>query len=194
MKKHFGILVIAAVIGLASVSLMAAPPEHQDYTVGEFAVSLTKMITAKSEIAPKDAVEFLGHLGIDLTGALDSEVSEATLVDAFDRIGVRLVTSNPDRAVTDEDADRLFVLFDRNDSLFSAETFRLCKGGGANQNTPCLQDSDCDGGFCHELQSVRCQEGTNDGEVCMSDADCPDGSCNIPPGQFKKLDIASPSD
>ena len=195
MQKQIGILVIAVLIGLVSSGLMAAPQEHQpDYTVGDFAVSLTKMITAKPEITAEDAVEFLGHLGIELTGALDSEVSEATLVEAFGRISVRLTTSNPDRAVADQDADRLFVLFDRNDSLFSSELFKLCKGGAVNQNTPCLVDSDCDGGFCQELQSIRCQDGPNDGDTCTVNADCPDGSCKIPPGQAKKLDRASPSD
>jgi hypothetical protein len=194
MKTIFRIGVCALVLCLLSMSAPVASSDQSDLSVGDFAVRLATMITQKPAIAPEEAVEYLGHLGVELEAALDASVTEEMMVDAFGELGVRLTTVNPAGVVADESADRLFELFDRKDSMFSAEIFRLCKGGASDQNTPCVTDADCDGGFCQELQSIKCVAGPNDGQMCMSNADCPMGHCNIPPGQLKKLNPASPDD
>lgn len=194
MTNKMRLWVSAAMLCLVPMGMAVASSAGTDYTVGDFAVNLAKMITQKSAIEPTDAVVFLDKLGVELHGELDSQVSEQAMTDAFNQLGVSLTTSNPERTVTAQKAGHVFQMFDRNDQLFSSESFRLCKGGAGNQNSPCISDADCDGGFCQELQSIRCKQGPNDGETCMTDSDCPGGVCNIPPGQAKKLDIASPSD
>ena len=183
----------AAMFCLFAMSIAFGSPTAPDYTVGDFAVNLAKMITQKPEITPEDAVTFLGELGVELKGELHGQVSEQALVDAFNHFGLSLMTSNPEQTVTAQKAGHVFQMFDRNDELFSSEIFRLCKGGAGDQNTPCVTDADCEGGFCQELQSIRCQAGPNDGETCMTDSDCPMGVCNVPPGQGKKV-VASPDD
>ena len=193
MRKNLGVFVSLALCSfLLSGTVVAS--EKQDLTVGDLAVNLTKLITHRADVEAADAVALLQALGVELPADLEARVSEAGLVDALQQIGVRLTTSNPDRMVSSDDAGRVFSMFDRNDSLFSSEAFKLCKGGADNQNTPCVTDADCLGGYCQTLQSIKCQGGGNNEGSCMSDADCPGGTCNIPPGQAKKLFAASPSD
>lgn len=192
MKKRTRTWAAIAVLTLLPLGVVVASSAEPVYTVGDFAVHLVKMITLKAEVGSEDAAAFLGKLGVEMQGELDSQVSEQALVDAFDRLGVTLMTSNPEQTVTAQRADHLFQMFDPNDQLFSFELFFLCKGGGAHQNRPCVTHADCGSGFCQLLQSVRCQEGPADGELCMTNAECPGGVCNIPPGQFKKLNPASP--
>ena len=124
----------------------------------------------------------------------DFAVNLEILVGAFNRLGVDLVTSRPEAEVSGQKAGQIFQMFDANETLFTGELYKLCKGGAANQNSPCVTDADCDGGYCQTLNSIKCYGGSSDGTLCMSDADCPGGYCNIPPGQAKKLGIASPSD
>ena len=193
MKIILRIAVCVLVLALPLTASVASTADS-DLSVGEFAVRLAGMITQKSDIQPLEAVEFLGKLGVTLDGTLEQSVTEEMMVEAFDELGLRLTTSSPGDAVDSNRADRLFQLFDANDSLFTGELFNLCKGGAVNQNCPCVTDADCDGGFCQTLSSINCQGGANAGQACMSDADCPMGTCNIPPGQAKKLNLASPDD
>ena len=163
-----------------------------DYTVGDFAVNLAKMVTHKADFTPEAAADYLEELGVELNGDLTATVSEAEFVEALNQVGLNLATTNPTREVSEPHAGQVFQLFDRSDSLFSDELFKLCKGGAANQNDPCVTDKDCIGGFCRVLQSIKCDGGVNVDQLCTSDADCPDSFCRIPPGQAKKLDLASP--
>jgi len=186
--------VSAAVLCLFPVSMAVTSSAAPEYTVGDFAVNLAKMITQKSEIEPEDAVTFLGKLGVELQGELDSRVSEQALTEAFNQLGLSLTTSSPDRTLTAQKADHVFQMFDRNDTLFAGELFKTCQTGSGEPHQ-CITDADCaDGHACKVVQSIRCQDGPSDGDGCMTDADCPMGVCKIPPGQKKKLDLASPSD
>jgi hypothetical protein len=163
-----------------------------DYTVGDFAVNLAKMVTHKADFTPEEAADYLEELGVELSGDLTATVSEAEFVEALNQVGLNLTTTDPAREVSEPHAGQVFQLFDRSDSLFSDELFKLCKGGAVNQNTPCVTDSDCIGGFCQVLQSIKCDGGSQADELCMSDADCPDSFCRIPPGQARKLRVSSP--
>jgi hypothetical protein len=192
---------LRAVAGLVAcfflLSGAAMASEAQDLTVGDLAVSLTKLITHKTDVQTEDAVAYLQAIGVELPADLDARVSEAAMVDALQQIGVRLTTSNPDRTVSDADAGRIFRMFDRNDSLFSSELYKVCnvQGDGTGEPRPCVTDSDCEGGGkCKVVVSIKCKGGANDNVGCMSDADCPGGTCQIPPGQAKKIFFASPSD
>jgi hypothetical protein len=175
---------------------VAAASEAEVYTVGDFAVNLASMVTNKADYTPEEAVAYLEKLGVSL-GEFGSQVDEEMFVDAFNRFGITLTTSNPERAVGEDNAGRVFRMFDRNDGLFSGELYKICNvpGDEFGEPRPCVTDADCNaGGKCRVIQSIKCSGGMNAGDLCMSDADCPGGECDIPPGQFKKIDIASPSD
>ena len=193
MKNLMRIGVYALVACLLPCAAVASSDEPQ-LSVGDFAVRLAAMITQRSAVEPAEAVAYLGELGVKLEGTLDAPVTEQMIVEAFGDLGLRVASSSPADTVSMDGAERLFQMFDRNDSMFSGEIFRLCKGGGDAQNTPCFTDTECNGGFCQDLPSVKCQSGPNEGQACMSNADCPMGLCNIPPGQAKKLNLASPDD
>jgi hypothetical protein len=188
-------LLLSAVLCMALGGLAVAE-EAEAYTVGDFAVSLAKMVTSKADYTPEEAAAYLQKLGVDL-GDLEAQVDQGQFVEAFDRLGVSLATSNPDRPMDEQDAGRVFRMFDRNDSLFSSELYKLCNvaGDGTDEPRPCVTDADCEGGSkCKVVVSIKCDGGTNNNQGCMSDADCPGGYCRIPPGQAKKIFIASPDD
>jgi hypothetical protein len=171
---------------------VAAASEAEVYTVGDFAVNLAKMVTNKADYTPEEAAAYLEKLGVDL-GELGAQVDEEMFVEAMSRFGIQLTTANPGRVVAEDNADRVFRMFDRNDELFSGELYKLCQGV-PGEPTPCVTDADCPGGFCKVINSIMCKGGSAAGDLCMSDADCPGGFCQIPPGQLKKIHIASPSD
>jgi len=175
------------------LSVVVASSDEPEFTVGEFAVSLANMITNKSDFAAQEAAAYLHEVGVELSGDLDSEVTEQDLAEVLNQMGLRVGTSSPERIVTDETADHLFQMFDRNDTLFTGELFRTCQQGDGEPQQ-CVTDADCKSGTCRVVNAIKCQSGPNHGGACMSDADCPMGTCNIPPGQAKKLDTASPDD
>jgi hypothetical protein len=190
--KRILVVALASVLCLALAGAAMAS-EAEGYTVGDFAVNLAKMVTNKADYTPEQAAAYLAEVGVEL-GELNAQVDEEIFVGAFNRLGVALVTATPEAAITSDRADQVFQMFDTNDTLFTGELFKLCKQGAANQNSACVTDADCDGGSCQVVQSIKCDGGGNDGAGCMSGADCPGGFCNIPPGQAKKLGLASPSD
>ena len=190
--KRILVVALASVMCLALASAVMAS-EAENYTVGDFAVNLAKLVTKDADYTPEEAAAYLEKVGVEL-GDLNAAVNEEILVGAFNRLGVDLVTSRPEAEVSGQKAGQIFQMFDANETLFTGELYKLCKGGAANQNSPCVTDADCDGGYCQTLNSIKCYGGSSDGTLCMSDADCPGGYCNIPPGQAKKLGIASPSD
>jgi hypothetical protein len=194
--KKMQTLLLSSVLCLALAGLAVAE-EAEVYSVGDFAVSLAKMVTNKADYTPEEAVAYLQKLGVELEGDLGSQVDQKQFVEAFDRLGVSLAASNPDRPMGEQDAGRVFRMFDRNDSLFSSELYKLCNvaGDGTDEPRPCVTDADCEGGSkCKVVVSIKCDGGTNNNMGCMSDADCPGGTCRIPPGQAKKIFIASPDD
>jgi len=165
----------------------------QEYTVGDFAVNLAKMVTNKADFTPEQAAAYLDKVGVEL-GDLNAQVDEEIFVAAFNRLGVNLVTVNPEAEISSEKADQVFQMFDRNDTLFTGELFKTCQQGDGEPHE-CVTDADCkDGHPCKVVESIKCSGGSNHGNGCMGDGDCPDGTCTIPPGQARKLDIVSPSD
>ena len=169
MKRILGFaLGVALCVTLAATTTMAA---DSPYTVGDLAVRLAKMVTDKPGYTPEGAVEVLGRLGVELKGNLDDRVTEAYLVDAFNQLGTNLTTSNPGRAVTGDEAKKVFQMFDHG--LAAVE---------ATECPPGFPGSSCN--------SVKC---SNDDTIkCTTDADCPGGFCRVPPGIAKK--VGSPSD
>lgn len=192
MSKFRSVVVSTALcLILGSAAVIAAP--DADYTVGDFAVSLAKMITSKADYTPEQAAAYLERVGVEL-GDLNAQVDEEAFVGAFNRLGVQLVTSAPDAEVSGDKAGRVFQMFDTNDTLFTGELFRTCQQGDGEPGQ-CLTDADCAPGHkCKLVNSIKCAGGDHDGSLCVSNADCPGGTCNIPPGQKKKLDLASPTD
>ncbi len=197
MKRKLRTLVSVTVLSLMPLSMVVASSAEPEYTVGEFAVHLAKMVTHKADYTPEQAAAYLKKVGVDL-GDLDSQVDEEIFVGAFNRLGVNMVTTRPESAVGSDKADRVFQMFDANDTLFTGELFKVCHGPRPDNGEPstCVTDADCDGGVkCRVVQSIKCDDqSTNKGELCTSDADCPGGGCNIPDGQLKKLKLASPDD
>jgi hypothetical protein len=194
MKKKMRIWVSVAVFSLLPLSLAVASSAEPEYTVGEFAVDLAKMITNKADFSAAEAAGYLEQVGVELPGTLDSTVSEEELVDVLNQVGVHVSTSNPERTVAADTAGRLFQMFDSNDALFAGELFKTCQTGDGEPHQ-CITDSDCAPGHpCTVVQSIKCHSGPNDGLPCMTPGDCPMGVCNIPPGQQRKLDPASPDD
>lgn len=194
MQKKIRIWVSVAVLSLLPLSLVVASPAEPEYTVGEFAVDLAKMITNKADLSPEEAAGYLEQVGVELPGTLDSSVSEEDLVDVLNQVGVHVSTSNPARTVATDTAGRLFQMFDRNDALFAGEFFKTCQTGDGEPRQ-CINDADCASGHrCKLVNSIKCHNGPNDGAACMTDADCPMGMCKVPPGQQRKLDRASPDD
>ena len=196
MKRILG-LALGSVLCMAVVG--AAVAADANYTVGDFAVNLAKMVTHRADFTPEAAAAYLEELGVELEGDLSSPVSEAEFVEALNQLGLNLTTSNPQREVAEPHADQVFQLFDRSDTLFSSELFKLCQDAGQLSNTPCVTDADCIGpggdGFCEIVPSIVCiGGGPNNGQNCVSNADCPGGRCKIPPGIDKKLDRSSPID
>ena len=185
------------VLSLLSLSMVVASSAEPEYTVGEFAVNLAKMVTNKADYTPEQAAAYLKKVGVDL-GDLDSQVDEEIFVGAFNRLGVNMVTANPDGEVASDKADRVFQMFDANDTLFTGELFKVCHGPRPDNGEPstCLTDADCDSGVkCRVVRSIKCDDqSSNHGEPCTSNMDCPGGTCQIPEGQLKKLKLASPSD
>ncbi len=120
MKKMMRIWVSVAVLSLQPLSLAVASSAEPEYTVGEFAIDLAKMITNKADFSAEEAAGYLKQVGVVLPGTLDSSVSEADLVDMLNQVGVHVGTSNPERTVAADTAGRLFQMFDRNDSLFTS--------------------------------------------------------------------------
>jgi hypothetical protein len=181
-----GVVLCLALAGVAAAS------EAEAYTVGDFAVNLAKMVTSKADYTPEEAAAYLEEVGVKL-GDLNAAVDEEIFVGAFNRLGVNMITERPDAGVTGDKANRVFQLFNANDSLFTGELFKTCQQGDG-EPSQCITDADCTGGTCSVVSSIQCKGGSNAGALCMSDGDCPGGNCKIPPGQLKKLDIASPSD
>jgi hypothetical protein len=188
------ILVVALSLALAGAAMAS---QAEVYTVGDFAVNLAKMVTNKADYTPEQAAAYLKEVGVDL-GDLDAQVDEEIFVGAFNGLGVNMVTASPDSEVSGDKADRVFQLFDANNSLFTGELYRTCLQEtvpGKPNVRQCITDADCLAGHeCKIVKSIKCEGGSSHGDLCMGDGDCPDGHCNIPPGQLKRLDIASPSD
>jgi hypothetical protein len=177
-------------LALAGVAMAS---EAEVYTVGDFAVNLAGMVTNKADYTPEQAAAYLKKVGVEL-GDLNAQVDEEIFASAFHRLGVDVVTRNPEAEVSSEKAGQVFQMFDRNDSLFSGEVFKVCSGGGSGTGEPhsCITDADCPGGgTCKTVESIKCKGGSLAGSACMSDAECPGGICSIPPGQLKKLIICS---
>lgn len=152
---------------LCLVLLGAAPAsDRTECTVGEFAVRLAEMVTQKTDYTPETAQALLDNLGVKLDAGLEDVLREETLVGTLNQLGADLRTSNPDRSMNAQDAQRILGMFD---ALGSGST-------EASQGP----------------QSIKCKSGVNKGEQCITDADCPGSYCNIPPGQAKK--IATPTD
>ncbi len=196
MKRKLRTLVSVTVLSLMPLSMVVASSAEPEYTVGEFAVHLAKMVTHKADYTPEQAAAYLTKVGIDL-GDLGSQVDEEIFVGAFNRLGVNMVTANPDGEVAGDRADRVFQMFDANDTLFTGELFKVCHGTRPTNGEPsiCLTDADCAPGVkCRVVGSIKCKGGANDKDLCTSDTDCPGGVCKIPFGQLKKLKLASPSD
>ena len=196
MKNKMRILVSVTVLSLLLLSMVVASSTEPEYTVGDFAVNLAKMVTNKADYTPEQAAAYLKKVGVDL-GDLDSQVDEEIFIGAFNRLGVNMVTANPHSEVASDKADRVFQMFDANDSLFAGELFKVCHGPRTDRGEPstCLTDADCDAGvMCRVVGSIKCIGGANDEDLCMSDMDCPGGVCKIPPGQRRKLKLASPSE
>ncbi|TDI13411.1 MAG: hypothetical protein E2P04_03335 [Acidobacteria bacterium] len=196
MKNMLRTLVSVAVLSLMSLSMVVASSAQPEYTVGEFDVNLARMVTHKADYTPEQAAAYLKEVGVDL-GDLGSQVDEEIFVGAFNRLGVNVVTTNPDGEVASDKADRVFQMFDAHDTLFTGELFKVCHGTRPNNGEPsiCLNDTDCGAGIkCRVVGSIKCIGGTNEYDLCMSNGDCPGGVCNIPFGQLKKLKLVSPSD
>ena len=189
-KIRFLVLIVAACLGCAGWTL--AGPNEDVYTVGDFAVNLAKMVTNKADYTPEQAAAYLEKVGIEL-GDLSAAVDEEIFVGAFNRLGVQMVTARPESEISGDKANRVFQMFDANDTLFTGELFKTCQQGDGEPRQ-CVTDADCTGGTCNVVSSIQCKGGANAGDLCMSDGDCPGGTCKIPPGQAKKLDLASPSD
>lgn len=182
---------ISVVLCLALVGAVMAS-QVEGYTVGDFAVNLANMVTNKADFTPEQAAAYLNGVGVEL-GDLNAQVDEEIFVGAFNRLGVNLVTGNPQAEISSEKASQVFQMFDRNDTLFTGELFKTCQQGDGEPKQ-CVSDSDCKTGKCKVVNSIKCNGGSEDGTLCTSDGDCPDGSCTIPPGQARKLDVASPID
>jgi hypothetical protein len=162
MKKYKAMMV-GLLVGLAGAGALVLA-EEQPYSLGDFAVRMAKMVTEK-QYTEADAVKVLTGMGFALPGELDSPVSEALVVGAFNQLGANLTTTTPDQSVTRGKADNLFGMLDDQGSVenhFPTDSIK-CKGGGPNENLH-----------------------------CVTDADCPGGYCRIPPGWQKK--VSSPSD
>ena len=161
MKKYLAMMV-GLLVGLAGAGTLVLADE-QPYSLGDFAVRMAKMVTEK-EYTEADAVKVLTGMGFALPGELNSPISEAVVVGAFNQLGADLTTSTPDQVVTSGKADRLFGMLDSGVATedFISNSIK-CKGGGPNEDIP-----------------------------CSSDADCPGGYCRVPPGWQKK--VSSPSD
>lgn len=183
---------------IACLALMWSPvAASHDYTVGDFAVDLATMITNGAQYGPEEASVLLQELGLGIDHDLDATLDESRLVESLNSLGTSLTTTNPSREVTSDLAGRVFRMFQTNDAFFSGEAIRTCQveGDDANGPRPCVTDADCNGnGKCKIVQSIQCHGGPNQGDSCYNDGDCPDGTCNIPPGQLKKILIASPVD
>ena len=155
-------MMVGLLVGLAGAGTLVLADE-QPYSLGDFAVRMAKMVTEK-EYTEADAVKVLTGMGFALPGELDSPVSEALVVGAFNQLGADLTTSTPNQVVTSAKADRLFGMLD------------------AGSVTP--ED--------FISNSIKCKGGPNEDVPCSSDAECPGGYCRVPPGWQKK--ISSPSD
>jgi hypothetical protein len=200
--KRIQVVALGTVLCIALAGMILAS-QAEVYTVGDFAVNLAKMITNKADYTPEQAAAYLEKVGVEL-GDLDSQVDEEIFVGAFNRLGVNMVTARPDSEVGSDKADRVFQMFDRNDTLFTGELFKVCSGprrdgdeSGQGEPSICVTDADCHGPGtkCRVIQSIKCDDTSpNQGELCESDADCLGGVCDIPDGQAKKLKRASPDD
>ncbi len=194
MTNKMRFWVSATMLCLFPMSMAVASSAAPEYTIGEFAVDLAKMITNKSDFSAEEAAGYLKQVGVELPGTLDSRVSEEYLADVLNQVGLHVGTSNPERTVAADTAGRLFQMFDPNDALFAGELFKTCQTGDGEPHQ-CITDADCAPGHpCTVVQSIKCHNGPNDGAPCMNDGDCPMGMCKIPPGQQRKLDPASPDD
>ena len=195
--KRIQVVALGTVLCIALAGMIMAS-QAEVYTVGDFAVNLAKMVTNKADYTPEQAAAYLKKVGVDL-GDLDSQVDEEIFVGAFNRLGVNMVTARPESNVGSEKADRVFQMFDTNDTLFSGEVFKLCRrddgGTGPQPVSTCVTDADCrGGGKCKVVQSIKCDGGASNGALCETSGDCPGGTCKLPHGQEKKLKLASPSD
>ena len=190
MKRILAV-VLASVVCLALAG-GAMASQAEGYTVGDFAVNLAKMVTNDADFTPEQAAAYLNKVGVEL-GDLNAQVDEEIFVGAFNRLGVNLVTGNPQAEISSEKAGQVFQMFDRNDTLFTGELFKTCQQGDGEPHQ-CITDADCRTGKCKVVNSIMCKGGAEHGVLCTGDGDCPDGVCDIPPGQAKKLDLASPSD
>jgi hypothetical protein len=191
MSKIRG-LVMGVALCLAFTGTMALAGQEENYTVGEFATQLAKMVTNKADFSAEEAAAYLKQVGVEL-GDLDATVDEAVFVGAFNRLGVNMVTARPEAEISSGKAGQVFQMFDANDTLFTGELFKTCQQGDGEPHQ-CITDADCTGGTCDVVSSIQCKGGSSAGSLCMSDGDCPGGTCKIPPGQAKKLDLASPND
>ena len=190
--KRILVVALASVLCVALAGAAMAS-EAEGYTVGDFAVNLAKMVTNKADYTPEQAAAYLEKVGVEL-GDLNARVDEEIFVGAFNRLGVNIITASPEAEVSGDKADRVFQMFDRNDTLFTGELYKTCQTGSGEPHQ-CITDADCAPGHpCTVVDSIQCKGGSNAGSGCMGDGDCPGGFCKIPPGQLKKLDTASPSD
>jgi hypothetical protein len=190
--KRIQVVALASVLCLALVGATMAS-QAEGYTVGDFAVNLAKMVTNKADYTPEQAAAYLEKVGVEL-GDLNAQVDEEIFVGAFNRLGVQMATASPDSEISSDKAGRVFQMFDANDTLFTGELFKTCQQGNGEPGQ-CLTDADCAPGQpCTVVESIKCKGGSNADALCMSDGDCPGGTCRIPPGQAKKLNLASPSD
>ena len=165
MKRILG-FAVGSVLCLALVGVPASAADSEA-TVGDFAVSLAKMVTKRPSFTEKDAVALLGQMGIELQGNVDEALKQGFVVDALNQLGANLTTSNPEQPMTGSDADQIIRLFDAGAGFPGTE--------GVEEGIKCKAP----GTPVHN-------------QPCRTDADCPGGYCNVPPGLAKKL--ASPSD
>ena len=93
MKKKMRIWVSVAVLSLLPLSLALATSAEPEYTVGEFAVDLARMITNKVDFSAEEAAGYLDRVGVELPGTLDSRVSEEYLVYVLNQVGVHVGVS-----------------------------------------------------------------------------------------------------
>lgn len=108
MRKSILVLAVVAALTVGIFAATSSAQKSTTVTVGDFAVKVAKALGNKAA-SPREAAALLQKAGVNLEKNLSAELTEGQAAGILRDLGIKALTSNPDKSLSAAKADQLAV-------------------------------------------------------------------------------------